>query len=56
MVEAAFEHIFPFLLFTLTSHLPQVTLYVENQGAKVANLFFDTFYSFMSYPQSAIAN
>ena len=27
-----------------------------NQGAKVATLFFDIFYPFMSYPQSAIAN
>ena len=29
---------------------------VNNQGAKVANLFFDIFYPFMSYLQSAIAN
>ena len=27
-----------------------------NQGAKVANLFCDKFYPFMSYPLSAIAN
>ena len=26
-----------------------------NQGAKVANLFCDKFYPFMSYPLSAIA-